>query len=524
MNQLTINSLTFRLVGWLLAALAAGAMLWSTQPWGAGVTGDTVGYIRTAVALADGQGWLYHSALYPPLFPLLLAPFPFFGIDPLVGGRYLEAGLFAAILVAAWHWMLSNLQTRAAALIGLLALASSGPMVEAAWHVLTEIPFILTMTLALLAADRYWRGGARSWLLVFAVFCALSSSLRYVGVTLVMAGGVLILVRPGIALLERFKQMVLFGAVSASLTFMWLARNWLVDGTFLGSRTSSVEPPTVSLGRSWQVTSSWVWPPNAWDTPLFSAAAVGLIVAVVAALAVLFLSRQRATVPITDRPVAFAVFLPLYLVFIILIKLKIGNMEPRYLTPAVVPLFLLAAYGLDRCLLRCRGLVRGRRPLAVAVVSGLSIWLLSYSLVNAAMDLRFHHDHGYHFYICYNSELWQSTDSVAMLKKRELSGVVYSNMPRVAYLYSGLASNRIPTAANLDDAARREAFRQRVTESLAGPDPVHLLYLRNPHTGQLDNNPAALSQLKELITLTPQWLAPDGSAALLRITATQPTR
>jgi hypothetical protein len=509
--------------GWLLAVLSAGAVLWATHPWGVGIDGDSVGYIRTARSLAAGHGWAAASPLYPPLFPLLLAPFPLFGVDPNVGGRYLEAGLLAAILLAAWHWMLARLETRTAALAGMLALATATALVEAAGLLLTEVPFILAMTLALVSADRYWRDGAVRALLAFAVFCALASSLRYVGVTLVATGAILILARPGISLPGRLRRTVWFGAVSASLTLVWLAYNKLAKGSFLGGRKPAWESPDVALGRTWDVIRLWVWPPTLAD-PLFGIAAAGLVVALAAAVAVLVLTRRAPAHPAGTghRPVVFAVFLPLYLAFIVLVKLRIGTMEARYLTPVVIPLFLLAAYGFDRCLLRCRGLGRPRKPLVLAMGIGAGVWLLGYSLPGAALTARFQHDNGYIGYHCYNARRWQATDAVGLLKQGLLDGTVVSNNPRLVYFYSRISGGTLPTTSELENPERRRAFRRGITRALADTGPVYLLYLRNPFTTNVEGFPAPPEQLGELVTLAPRWVGRDQSGAVFEVTGVRP--
>ena len=65
---------------------------------GAGIDPDSVDYIACARNLLSGIGLLDHEGLpftkWPPLFPLLLAALGAVGVDPLQGGRLLNAAAF----------------------------------------------------------------------------------------------------------------------------------------------------------------------------------------------------------------------------------------------------------------------------------------------------------------------------------------------------------------------------------------------------------------------------------------------
>ena len=77
-----------------------------TQPYGVGISGDSVDYIATADHLLKGLGFLDYAGepylFWPPLYPLLLAGLSWLtGGDPVVLSGYLNAICFALIVTLA---------------------------------------------------------------------------------------------------------------------------------------------------------------------------------------------------------------------------------------------------------------------------------------------------------------------------------------------------------------------------------------------------------------------------------------
>src|SRR5690242_18826237 len=89
----------------LLLPAAAGILLilTATSRFGAGLTPDSAAYISTARNLCAGRGYVQYDGnpfvAWPPLFPTLLAFLELCRVDPLSGGRIVNALAFGLILL-----------------------------------------------------------------------------------------------------------------------------------------------------------------------------------------------------------------------------------------------------------------------------------------------------------------------------------------------------------------------------------------------------------------------------------------
>ena len=90
----------------LPAALAACGMahVWlRTSTYGAALTGDSIVYLSVAESLAAGEGMHTFdggdSALWPPLFPMLMAFASLFGLSLEQAGRFANILAFGLILL-----------------------------------------------------------------------------------------------------------------------------------------------------------------------------------------------------------------------------------------------------------------------------------------------------------------------------------------------------------------------------------------------------------------------------------------
>ena len=427
----------------LLSVAGAAHILLRTATYGAGLTEDSTSLWSAALNLLAGDG-LQHSrgaplTAYAPLFPLLLAFIGWFGGEPAEGGRWVNGLAFGLVILIAGLWLRANLRSAvvAVATTGLLAIA-----VDFNHHfatLMTEPLFILFTLLGLMQLAAYRSGGdaGRRWrpLLLAAICAGLAAVTRYPGVVLILAG-VLLLLLPGRGgtRAARIWAAFLFGAIAALPLAAALGRNWLVSGTFTGPRRVSVgDTWTESLGKVGEVFGQWLLPiagPD-WLTYGLLAGAAGLAAAIGG---ILLMGRRRNGDGMAggwDAVVPFAVFVPLYLVFMIafLPAFSAGGIDSRYLLPAYAPLLLLAAFLADRAWavpaagwrMAARRVVMGVILLGVLVHGGLAVG------VNVERTRA-----GWEFgYIdrLYNTAYWQGLTTTAYLRDN-LPGVkVYSNNP-----------------------------------------------------------------------------------------------
>src|SRR5439155_16852335 len=258
------------------AALGFAAVLVATHRYGPGVSHDSVAYLHASRSLLEGRGFEYFGypgpyIQWPPLFPTLLAAAGLFGADPAAASRWLNAAAHAAIIAYGGILLGRRLQHRACAIVGVLLLVFSAPLIEVSKYVWTETIFILLFLAFFDAFERY-RATRRPALLVWAaLFSALAWLDRYLGVTVVMTATIFLLLEKR-AFLERFKNTLLYGVVSSAPMLVWMGRNYLVSGTLAGVRVPS--PYTLSVNLKLTAAAFATWIPSAhrvWAASLLTA-------------------------------------------------------------------------------------------------------------------------------------------------------------------------------------------------------------------------------------------------------------
>ena len=199
---------------------------------GVGVSGDAKYYIELARALAEGgRGleWLagqatklegYYprtgftlgtSALWPPLYPALLAISGGFAFDARSVAGPFNAVAFGLTIFVAGQWMREAVRSRFLIVLGCALIAFSVTVAYWASWAFSEAAFILLAILALLNANKFLKSGERSALIWAAIFSASACLTRYSGVFLVLALVPLLALQPGRGLREKLRRIGLSG-------------------------------------------------------------------------------------------------------------------------------------------------------------------------------------------------------------------------------------------------------------------------------------------------------------------------
>ena len=93
----------------LLAILGTAHILVRTSTYGAALGTDAFNYLSAAATLAAGEGLLSpgggQMVLYAPFFSVAMAFLALFGIEPVDGGRLLNAAAFGLLILASGLWL-----------------------------------------------------------------------------------------------------------------------------------------------------------------------------------------------------------------------------------------------------------------------------------------------------------------------------------------------------------------------------------------------------------------------------------
>ena len=250
----------------LLALLGTGLVLLATSRYGAGLASDSVGYIATARNLMAGSGLLLYDGTpllaQPPLFPALLAlAGGLIKTDPLLLVSAVNALLFGLIVYFGGILAFRCLSGYPIfAFIGTLAILVSVPLFTVSIIAWSEPLFILFVVLSLLFADSYLEKNDKVSLTLLSISVALSFLTRYIGAVLVIWAAVIVMATFRGSFKIRMAHLVVFAMAPAVSIGTWLVRNYLVSGTPLGPRASSVHtlsriPARMKNLVSWYVPS-----------------------------------------------------------------------------------------------------------------------------------------------------------------------------------------------------------------------------------------------------------------------------
>ena len=164
----------------LVAALGTAHILVRTSTYGAALTNDSLNYLSAAESLAAGEGLLSYDGgqmvLFAPFFPVAMAFLSLFGIEPVDGGRFLNATAFGLLILVSGLWLRRRLRVQPIALGAATAIMVALPLAHSASTLRSEPLFILFTLLTLLPLESFLnRRSGKPALALSAVFAALAA-------------------------------------------------------------------------------------------------------------------------------------------------------------------------------------------------------------------------------------------------------------------------------------------------------------------------------------------------------------
>ncbi len=464
-----------------LSAIGAGHVLAREVNCGVGLDWDSANYIVVARNLLAGEGFVQIFAhkpytLWPPLYPLLLAGASFFVFDPRDVAGPVNAILFAATIFVAGQWLRQHLKSRLLVLWGCLAVALAFPLAHLAAWAMSETPFILLATLALVRMDEYLRGGERSSLLWAAAFSALTCLTRYMGIAMLGAIVSLLIFQRGGAPLDKAKRIVAYALISMMPLGLWLLRNFLLIGSLTGNERHGDLDFLEILNQILTLVEKWAFLPPA----LVGIALLALAIAV----GYLCFFSLRKTGAWTDwHPFfTFGGFALAYLVLLVVAVLS-GyawfGIHKRFLVPLYIPVLFVALFAVDRVLLyvrengqaRMTGIeVWKKKFLDRAVFIVLSPWLLYCGIVNVQMIGRANEGGS----VGYANTQWLASEVLHYIRGVDGDAAIVANQAAATYVHTKARANHYYIPCDKD------RLQRLLTEKAAGADDVYVVWFYDP--------------------------------------------
>ncbi len=352
-----------------VAERAAGALLFPAAPallgavlvlarevgYGPCLTTDGAEYIAAARNLAAGEGFFVGVigpiTHWPPLYPLLLAAAgALLRLDPLDAVGPLNAAVFGLTVFVFGRYLRRRLDSCFAAAWASAALALSVPLADAASWSMSEPPFILVTTLALIEIDKFLTAGKRRSLAAAAAWSALAALTRYIGAVVVVFAGLALLLRQGAPPQRRTREAAVFLSAACLPAALWILRNYLFFDTFTGFTSYSdgllfnsqqPQPLLRILRQAFVYLLEWTHLDLAWA----AAAALGAIAAAA------FASRRRAPAARSALWIWGGFALTYFVLLVTAVSAgfapSLNDSGRRFLLPLWIPLLVFAAFALD---------------------------------------------------------------------------------------------------------------------------------------------------------------------------------
>ena len=393
-NAVRVDRFTLLLAA--ISAIGSGLLLLRMATYGVNLTRhDSELYISVARSLSDGMGFTDWSG-YPyrdraPLYPLILGFTSGFGIDAIEAAGYVNAAAFGATSFVLSVWLRNRVRSRFLVVWAVCACVLSIQMAEFSTRVATEIIFILFVVSSLFALDSFLSTGKRSLLLWAAATAAAAVLTRYIGVTLIGGGLLVILCARNHALRLRLTNATIYSIVAVVPFSLWVLRNILTVEVFLGKVYTGGLRLQISLYHLtsepllWVLGQTGVTVLNEQTRRFVGITITGytmesiviggaLMICIIVIVIGYALSRYRSGFlqRNSDILMVASLFVVSYALFLAIERpLNDGVLLRRYMIPIFVPLLVIVTVVLDEFVSLLQGLKR--RLIYFSILTG---WLL----------------------------------------------------------------------------------------------------------------------------------------------------
>ena len=458
-------------------AIAGSVMvLLRTATYGIFLTNDADLYISAARSLLNGDGFTIWTrqpyADSAPLYPLLLAIFSFLGWSVITTAEYLNALALGLTVFVIAVWLKSRIRSQFLVFWAACVCALTPVLAEPSAIAGTEIIFILFVCCSLFTLDRFLITSSMPFLISAAVCAACALMTRYVGVTLIGSGLLLLLFNGTRPLRIRLMDAAKWLVVSITLFGVWVLRNVVSIDSVLGRMNPDQFSISGSLGTATREIFIWVFRTELEfldaDVRLSVALKIVLFACLVVGIGVILLRYRPESYRRNRDFLAICVgFMSVYSLFwVALLPLTNVALSARYLVPLFPFLVVIVTIVLDCFVSYPRAylveeqaapdLVK-RKWISSLVTLLACLWLLSW-ISTTYRSLKLANETG----IGYNSSEWAESEVVSYLNSNQPRGTVWSNDHAALYVLADYPEKNIyRTPLDLAEA-KSQIYEQRV--------------------------------------------------------------
>ncbi|MFH0966649.1 MAG: glycosyltransferase family 39 protein, partial [Methanobacteriota archaeon] len=224
------------------ALFIVGTGLTFQAPW---VDWDASDYINVAENIFDGRGivsgWesdniqaYWPLTVWPPFYPILIATFMVLGSSSVNAAMWIPILSFAGMVVLSF-FIGRDLGSPIIGYLAALSCLFMSSFWEMARWAMTEMPYMFFSLLGLYLVMRYCEDKKPSILLLSAIFCGFGAITRYMGISLIITGILIIFFVSGKKNFSHLKNAFIFGFISFLPVGLVFLRNIYYKGHFSGA-------------------------------------------------------------------------------------------------------------------------------------------------------------------------------------------------------------------------------------------------------------------------------------------------
>lgn len=495
----------------LFAVAGIIVILTSTAIYGAGITTDSVYYLSSAENLLAGKGYIGFDGKpyvhWPPLFPSLMAILSLSGIDPYTAGRFINAFSFGGIIFLSGILFHRRIKSFWLTISGTLAVLLSTALLKDCTYLWSEPVFIVLLIMFVYCTTQYMEKQRLLFLVLAAVFAALSCLQRYAGLTTIAAGGILILFfNRKIPLLSRLKRSFLFGLIAILPLCLWMLRNRLISSTNIGYQFGLwpdlfswiVVNPLENI-TPWLVTRQLRLPARL--------IIIGIFLFVLIAAEIIRRRKMLRQSPDTKIVQVTVIFCLVYAVFVIAAALVVAEANERVWSPLFVFLILLMLVGIEAVAGLLDRFLKKPSASNLLVSAIIGLWLFLYCLPIFQQTASFYHRYGVQGL---NSSLWRNAPLANWLENHRLDGAIFSDAPDTLFFLHRITAELTPDKTD-DITLFRKKLSSQKTNYLIWYSMNYYRFSRFSRTRMCD-----LKDLSATFQLEPVIILQDGGVFIIR--------
>jgi len=418
----------------LMAGLAAN---WSIRVYGPGVSTDGVDYMFTALNLVNQRGFISYNdrpyTLWPPLYPGLLAIIQLaLGINPLSAAWVLNlciaAGLAIVLAIILSDLFPGRLDF---AFAGGLIFVFSPAVFGLAQSVNTDYLLTLLVLIFFYDAGRYL--SRRDWPSFTRLFLwgTLASLTRFLGVAVILSAAIIGFIYPP----QRSRWRIwpaLFQLFAGIPLLVWVLWSYQLETHLFGDRDIKIFSWMDTVSQILQLTAGGLFP-STWIENAREVFSLLALVIMGGMIIMLFLSYRKAKVSLPFQAQPIFIFAALYLPLLILSVniAMVMDIQPRFLTPLILPiivLFLLNLQWIDAAIRKQIRHARMKTLLLACVV--LPPFILGAVSLSISLQIALNYnDLSMQLGNMYNNRAWHENEIVQHLRTKPFAenSVLYSN-------------------------------------------------------------------------------------------------